>query len=342
MRPEILIVDDEEDIRFALNKMLNNEGFSVATAEDFDTASSALREKSYDVVLLDIILGKKTGIDLLGDIREMGLECQVILITGAPSIDTAAEAVRLGAYDYIRKPIRKETLLRLLNKAIGYKAVKDENLKYQQNIEAIFKSVKDAIITVDRNMIILEANSSAETICGIMKDHIGSKFGEVGRNCSLKCMEILNMTINNKVPVDSLRMESKLPRGRSRTLNFNTFPLYDKNDEFNGAVMVIKDDTRLADLESDLKEIKKYHNIVGKSEKMQKIYALIRDLADVDSTVLISGESGTGKELAAEAIHFQGIDSETESDDTLPIEDVSFAQRHMGLQSHDGRSSERP
>ncbi len=308
MRPEILIVDDEEDIRFALNKMLDAEGFSITTAEDFDTASSALKEKSYDVVLLDIILGMKTGIDLLSDIRKMELSCEVILITGAPSIDTAAEAVRLGAYDYIRKPVRKETLLRILNKAIAYKAVKDENLKYRLNIEAIFKSVTDAIISVDKNLNIIEHNNAAKTICGYKENGIkGKNINDLMGKCSARCLSTLKTTLSEMQPVKMDNVECKRLSNPSQVVSLSTSPLIDQDGVFSGAIMVIKDETRIADLEESLKERQMFHHIVGRNEKMQELYSKINTLADVDSTVLIKGESGTGKELVADALHYKGV-----------------------------------
>ncbi len=304
MRPEILIVDDEEDIRFALNKMLDAEGFSVTTAESYETAVKALTDVRFEVALVDILLGKKTGIDLLSYMRKRDMGCEVILITGAPSIDTAAEAVRLGAYDYIRKPIRKETLLRLLNKAIKYKDVKDENLKYQQNIEAIFRSVKDAIITVDRDMKVIEYNSAAETICGFKgKKKITDMMGK----CSAKCLTAINLTLSDMQSVEVERIECKQHERPLQVASVSTSPLIDKNDNFTGAIIVIKDETRIADLEQSLKERQMFHNIVGRNERMQEIYSMINTLADVDSTVLIRGESGTGKELVADALHYKGI-----------------------------------
>jgi transcriptional regulator with PAS, ATPase and Fis domain len=71
-------------------------------------------------------------------------------------------------------------------------------------------------------------------------------------------------------------------------------------------VLVIRDETRLNNLERNLRERSEFGNIVGQNEKMQHIYSLIEDLADVQTTVLITGESGTGKELVADAIHYSG------------------------------------
>jgi len=96
-------------------------------------------------------------------------------------------------------------------------------------------------------------------------------------------------------------------RGRpGQVVTVSTSPLLDHHGTFSGAVIVVRDETRLADLERDINERRQFHKIVGASQKMQHVYSLIEDLADVQSTVLITGESGTGKELVAEALHFKG------------------------------------
>ena len=78
----------------------------------------------------------------------------VIMITGAPSVDTATESLRIGAFDYIVKPIRQDALLRAVNVALKHKAVKEESEQCRLNFEAIFRSVNDGIITVDENMVV--------------------------------------------------------------------------------------------------------------------------------------------------------------------------------------------
>jgi transcriptional regulator with PAS, ATPase and Fis domain len=89
-------------------------------------------------------------------------------------------------------------------------------------------------------------------------------------------------------------------------LNLTITPLVSDGNRIPGAVLVIRDETRLDDLERDLSERRQFHRMVGRSSKIQEIYALIECLADVNTTVLITGESGTGKELVAEAIHYAG------------------------------------
>ncbi len=166
IKSKILIIDDEPKITLMLDKFLSEEGYDVDTANDINEAENKIAHNDFNVIIADIILGSITGIDFLREIKKQKLNCPVIFITGSPNIETAAEAVRLGAYDYLPKPVKNEILLRTVKKAIQHKALVDENTKYRSNLEAIFKSIKDAIITVDKNLVILELNKAAEDICG--------------------------------------------------------------------------------------------------------------------------------------------------------------------------------
>jgi PAS domain S-box-containing protein len=308
-RYKILIVDDEESIRYTFETFLSDEGHAVSTASNYDEAISRLNGTAYDLIFADIILGGKTGIDLMREVRNRDLTTPVVMITGDPSIDTASEAVRLGAFDYISKPVNQETLLRVCRMALKHKALNDEKEKYRANLEAIFRSVKDAIITVDKELKVVELNNAAEKVCGLSRDAIGKYFGSLSALCNRHCLEALSETILKKHEVELLRIECQHENKAAHVISLSTSPLLDKQDIFSGAVIVIKDETRIADLERDLRDRQEYHNIIGKNARMQEIYSLIENLADVQTTVLICGESGTGKELVAEALHYKGIRS---------------------------------
>ena len=111
MSARILVVDDEESIRFTFERFLTAAGHIVATAESFSEALARINDMSFDAVFADIILGDGTGIDILREIRARGLSCPVIMITGDPGVETAADSIRLGAFDYIPKPVNQESLL---------------------------------------------------------------------------------------------------------------------------------------------------------------------------------------------------------------------------------------
>ncbi len=306
MKEKILIIDDEEGIRFTFNKFLTARNYEVSTAKDFDEAMECISKKDFDVIFADIILRGKTGIDILREIKNKRLNCPVIMITGYPNIETASEAIRLGAFDYIPKPIQKDSLFHAVDVALQHKAVLDEREKYRSNLEAIFSSVKDAIITVDKDLLILEINQAARNICGLNRESIGSKLRSLQTKCKGKCIEALSETINTKKSVEIERLECQLKNRSEQVVTLTTSPLLNRHGEFSGAIMVVKDETRLSGLERELNERQQFHKIVGKSKKMQEIYSLIELLSDVETTVLITGESGTGKELVAEALHYKG------------------------------------
>ena len=198
----ILVVDDEESIRFTFDSFLSDEGYEVTTAADYDEAMGRLLEKDFDLIFMDIVLGGKTGIDLLQEVRKRELHCPVVMITGYPNVETASGALRSGAFDYIYKPVNQETLLHTAVMALQYKTLQDENEKYRLNLEAIFRSVKDAIITVDKDMVVLEVNEAAENICGINRSFIGKPLGAFQTNCIYKCLDTLRETITKKKAVE--------------------------------------------------------------------------------------------------------------------------------------------
>jgi two-component system, NtrC family, response regulator HydG len=100
-------------------------------------------------------------------------------------------------------------------------------------------------------------------------------------------------------------------KDRSRSVvNLMAYPLLNQQGRFSGAVMVVRDETRLVDLEGKLEERQQLQRLIGRSAGMQKVYGLIDALSNVQTTVLITGESGTGKELVAEALHYRGARSQ--------------------------------
>jgi two-component system response regulator HydG len=299
-------MNDEESIRFTFEDFLADAGYEVTAAADFGSALARLDESEFDLIFADIILGGRSGIDVIRVVRERELASQVVVITGAPHLDTASEALRLGAFDYISKPVDQETLLRVAKTALKHKRLVDEKEKYRADLEAIFRSVKDGIITVDERLRIVEVNEAAGKICGLTRDQRGRPFGEVPTDCGKKCLRALSETIEKKTPAEADRLECGRQAASAQVVSISTSPLLDHQRVSSGAVMVVRDETRLAGLEKDLGERRRFHDLIGGSNRMQKIYGLIETLADVQTTVLITGESGTGKELVAEALHYRG------------------------------------
>ena len=182
---KILIVDDEQGMRELLSMMLRKEGYDVVTASNGDVALTAIQREIFDLVITDIKMPKLDGISLLRACKELAPDTIVIVITAFGTAETAVDAMKLGAYDYITKPFKNDEIRLVVQKALEKQVLRKENILLRREIE--------------------------------------SRAG--------------------------------------------------------------------------------FDNFIGKSDAMQRIFAVIRQVADTRSTILITGESGTGKELVARAIH---------------------------------------
>ncbi len=129
----LLVVDDEPDIRSLLKEILEDEGYEVSVAEDAEHARMARRARRPDLVLLDIWLPDCDGITLLKEWSSTEpLDCPVVMMSGHGTVETAVEATRLGAYDFIEKPLSIAKLLLTLKRALEAATLRLENLKLLQ------------------------------------------------------------------------------------------------------------------------------------------------------------------------------------------------------------------
>ncbi len=181
----ILVVDDEPAIRENLELLLSQANYRVSLAENGTSGLNKIDSELFDLVLLDVMMPDKNGLEVLREIRQVAPETAVIMITAFGTIENAVNAIKAGAVDYVTKPWDNEKLLLDIRNSIHQQKLQQENLQ----------------------------------------------------------------------------------------------------------------------LKKALKQRYNFSNIVGKSEKMQKVFDLVSQIAQSRSTVLIQGESGTGKELIAKAIH---------------------------------------
>ncbi len=184
--PRILVVDDEMIVCESCQRILEEEGYEVETALSGREAFDKMKAHPFDIVITDLKMPGISGMEILKTFRKDYPDSIVIMITGFSTVETAVEAMKLGAFDYIPKPFTPDEVSIVVKKAIEKKSLMLENIYLRQELQ--------------------------------------EKYG--------------------------------------------------------------------------------FHNIVGKSKKMQEIYRIIAKVAMTDSTVLIYGQSGTGKELIARAIHF--------------------------------------
>ena len=184
---KILVIDDSPEIVNLFSEFLRTEGYEVDTAEDGARGISLIERNSYDLIVTDLKMPETDGMEVLKYIREHSPDTLCIILTGYGTVKNAVEAIKMGAYDYLTKPVKMDEILVTFQRAFEYRDLKRENLH----------------------------------------------------------------------------------------------------------------------LRNQLKKKYRFENIIGDSEKMEKVFEVMEKVADTDSTVLILGESGTGKELVAQAIHYR-------------------------------------
>jgi PAS domain S-box-containing protein len=137
-RHNVLVLDDEESIRFSLRRFLKEAGFEVATASDAEQAKAIVSEKEFQAAVVDRILPDgQDGLDFIKYLRQMQPDCESIVISAFPSFESAAESLRYKTFAYIPKPFRKKEICRIVQEAVEHGASKKE----RKNCEELFRSL---------------------------------------------------------------------------------------------------------------------------------------------------------------------------------------------------------
>ena len=142
MNERILVVDDEEDLRFSLKFKLKSAGFDVDVAADGEEALEKLKAKSADAVLLDIDMPRMSGIEALTIIRQKYPQTEIIMVTGMQDVKTAAECMHRGAFYYIAKPYYESDLFALIERALERKRLVTQNEALKSELASCVLSAK--------------------------------------------------------------------------------------------------------------------------------------------------------------------------------------------------------
>ncbi len=131
----ILVVDDDAAMREMLVSLLEEHGFAAQAAARADEAVERVRETEFDAVLSDIRMPERSGFELLGELRDIRPDLPVILMTAFGSIDSAVEAMRSGAFDYITKPFKRDEVIVVLERAFSQRALEEENRRLRRAVD---------------------------------------------------------------------------------------------------------------------------------------------------------------------------------------------------------------
>jgi two-component system nitrogen regulation response regulator NtrX len=135
MRESILIVDDEAGVRAALAGILSDEGYAVEAVESGEDAVAALEGRRHDLLLLDVWLPRMDGLATLERVRALDPEMPVVVISGHGNIETAVKAVRLGAQDFVEKPLSLEKILLVVKNALRQRKLEAEVRSLKEQVE---------------------------------------------------------------------------------------------------------------------------------------------------------------------------------------------------------------
>jgi two-component system, NtrC family, nitrogen regulation response regulator NtrX len=196
----ILIVDDEAEIRESLGEILKEDGYAVTSTATASEALILLRDASYDVMLLDIWLPDRDGLDVLTEVRSLAIESapEVIIISGHGTIETAVRATKLGAFDFLEKPLSIDRTLILLKNAVEARRLRSENQEFKRqllmhvpitgesvSIKALRQQIRLMAPTNGRVLIYGESGSGKELIArAIHSESLRSDRVFVELNCA--------------------------------------------------------------------------------------------------------------------------------------------------------------
>lgn len=307
----ILVVDDEKSIRITLREFLKNEGHEVEIVGDADEALEILRERKFDVVVTDIVLPRISGVDLLRVIRQSDPFVQVVMMTGEPTVDTASESLRAGAYDYLFKPITKSAILKVVANAANVKLLSDQkrelerrNLEYQNELEklveqrtaelkkseeqyrTLFETMSQGVIYVNQEGRISVVNPAAERILGITEsklhghsfaDDMWEYYDETGKKLRYDEFPIA-ITMRVKQPITGKIIGIHNPvRNEIRWLDTDVQLGMTHDGNYDGAYIIFEDITEQRYATDEITRQTKHAQALARSA------TVLSDILDIDS-----------------------------------------------------------
>jgi len=189
--PKIIVIDDEAIMRDGSSRILAKEDMEVVTAENGEAGLEKVKEApdSFDVMLLDLMMPGMSGMEVLEQVREIAPSLLVIVVTGYATVDTAVEAMKKGAYDFIPKPFTPDQLRIVVHRALEKKALEEEAKRLRKEAEkslkdvakekskthTIINSMTDGVLVVDKDGSIALLNPAATRFLSVSAEEVLGK-----------------------------------------------------------------------------------------------------------------------------------------------------------------------
>jgi len=131
----VLVIDDEENLRHFLKMILQEEGYEVEIAQDGLEALKKMEERVWDIILCDIRMPNMDGMAFLQEMKAREMDGTVIMMSAYGTVDTAVEAMKIGAYDYVSKPFNADEIILTLKKAEERERLREENIRLREEVQ---------------------------------------------------------------------------------------------------------------------------------------------------------------------------------------------------------------
>jgi two-component system, NtrC family, nitrogen regulation response regulator NtrX len=205
--PKILVIDDEAAIRKALKEILEYESYEVVEAEDGPSGLKAVDKENFDVIFCDIKMPRMDGIEVLEKLKEKGVEAPVVIITGHGNVETAVDALKKGAYDFIQKPLDLNRILVTIRNAGKQNALEKETKTLRKKVSKVIgsaivgesapineiKKMIDTVAPTEARVLITGGNGSGKELVARQlhekSERAGGAFIEV--NCAAIPSELI-------------------------------------------------------------------------------------------------------------------------------------------------------
>lgn len=264
MRPpaKVLIVDDEAGIRQVLQLLLEQEGYTCRTAADGFEGLTALHHEEFDVVLVDLRMPHLDGIGLLTAMQEAGMETVPIILTAYADVTSAVEVMKLGAFEFVTKPVNTLTLPRLLETAVNYARVRRHSRANERLVaewEVTFDACPNLMAILDPEGRIIRCNRSMAGRLGLSKaDAVGVPFVDLMEQAP----EAAGTKACRRTLAEGIMCteEVQAPRLGGDFL-ITTAPLCNPDGRLWGAVYLARDLTERKQLEAQLRQAQKMEAI---------------------------------------------------------------------------------
>lgn len=244
--PRILIIDDEPRIRDACKIVLSEHGFEVICAEDGERGLELIRDRHFDIILVDLMMPTISGFDVLSHVRTHHPDTVVIVITGYATLEHSIEAMKKGAFDFIPKPFTPDQLRAVVDKSLQYTRALQDIAESKSRLRVMVNRLSDGVMTIDIDKNIVQVNPAFLHMLNYHgSEVVGKPVDEVIEDTEL--LAAIDTTL--AMPTNTFsEIGCELTIGESgneRFLSGRCSPFRDRLNENIGSIIVLHDITAL-------------------------------------------------------------------------------------------------